>query len=124
LLDIASRRGMAVINAAPYGSGILAKGPDEYARYAYQDAPRELVERARRLEEVCQRYNVPLAAVALQFSLRDARITSTIVGVTRPERIEQTLQLAAVPIPEELWRETRELPFDTLDPELARWGDS
>src|SRR4029453_3712721 len=32
LLDIAARRGMAVINAAPYGSGMLAKGPDAYAR--------------------------------------------------------------------------------------------
>ena len=34
----AKARGMAVLNAAPYGSGMLAKGPDTYARYAYQTA--------------------------------------------------------------------------------------
>ena len=49
LLDVAARRGLAVVNAAPYGSGILAKGPDQYARYAYQDAPALVVERAHRM---------------------------------------------------------------------------
>jgi D-threo-aldose 1-dehydrogenase len=46
---------------------------------------------------------VPLAAAALQFSLRDARIVSTIVGMTRPERLAETLKLAQHPIPDELW---------------------
>src|SRR5918998_3243765 len=40
LLDVAAERGVAALNAAPYGSGILAKGPDAYARYAYQEAPK------------------------------------------------------------------------------------
>ena len=47
----------------------------------------------------------PLPAAALQFSLRDARITSTIVGITRPERLTETLKLAQHPIPDELWAE-------------------
>ena len=50
LIDMASARGLAVVNAAPYGSGILAKGPDAYPRYAYQDAPAEMVERVRRMD--------------------------------------------------------------------------
>ena len=54
LLDLAAQRGVAVVNAAPYGSGMLAKGPDAYPRYAYQDAPAEMVERARRMAAVCQ----------------------------------------------------------------------
>lgn len=103
LLDIAVSRGMTVLNAAPYGSGILAKGPDAFARYAYRDAPPELVERVRQMEQVCRDYSVPLAAAALQFSLRDPRITSTIVGMTRPERVAQTVELALHPIPDELW---------------------
>jgi D-threo-aldose 1-dehydrogenase len=65
---------------------------------------------------------VPLAAAALQFSLRDARISSTIVGITRPERIEQTLQLAAFPIPGELWDEVADLADATTDPEAVRWN--
>ena len=35
--------------------------------------------------------------------MRDPRVASTIVGMTRPERVEQTLELAAEPVPEELW---------------------
>jgi len=102
LLDVAAERGVALLNAAPYGSGILAKGPDVSARYEYQEAPEEMVERARAMQKVCEEFGVPLAAAALQFSMRDPRVASTIVGMTRPERVEQTLELAAEPIPEEL----------------------
>jgi D-threo-aldose 1-dehydrogenase len=121
LLDIAARRDMAVVNAAPYGSGMLAKGPDAYARYAYQDAPAALVARARSLAAICQEYGVPLAAAALQFSLRDPRITSTVVGMTRPERIAQTLELARHPLPDELWPRLDAVGFDTNDPEAYRF---
>ena len=121
LLDVAHARGLAVLNAAPYGSGILAKGPDTYARYAYQDASAETVARTRALEALCARHAVSLAAAALQFSLRDPRITSTIVGVTRPERVQQTLDLAQQPIPDELWNELNSVPYEHDDPELDRW---
>jgi D-threo-aldose 1-dehydrogenase len=103
LLDISVERGVAVLNAAPYGSGILAKGPDAYARYEYREAPQQLVEQVRKMDAVCRELDVPLAAAALQFSMRDPRVDSTIVGISRPERVEQTLELAARPIPDELW---------------------
>jgi D-threo-aldose 1-dehydrogenase len=103
LLDVAAERGVAALNAAPYGSGILAKGPDAYARYEYREAPQELVEQVRKIESACKEFGVPLAAAALQFSMRDPRVVSTIVGMSRPERVEQTLELATHPIPDELW---------------------
>lgn len=122
LIDLASRMGLGVCNAAPYGSGILAKGPDEYARYAYQDAPKALVEHVRKIEAICKRHEVPLAAAALQFSLRDPRVHSTIIGMTRPERVQQTLDLAAHRIPDDLWPEIDALGWDSEDPEKERWG--
>lgn len=103
LIDNAVARGMAVLNAAPYGSGMLAKGPDRWPKYMYHDATPGLVERVRRIEALCGEYGVPLAAAALQFSLRDPRITSTVVGMARPERLAHTVELAVHPIPEELW---------------------
>jgi len=103
LLDVAAERGVALSNAAPYGSGILAKGPGAYARYAYEEAPQEMVERVRAMQEACREFDVPLAAAALQFSMRDPRITSTIVGMSRPERVEQTLELSARSTPKGLW---------------------
>jgi D-threo-aldose 1-dehydrogenase len=103
LFDAAAEREVAALNAAPYGSGILAKGPDAYARYEYREAPEEMVEQVRAMARACGEFGVPLAAAALQFSLRDPRVVSTIVGISRPERVEQTLELAAYPIPDELW---------------------
>ena len=122
LLDVAAARGVAVVNAAPYGSGMLAKGPDADARYAYQDAPALLVERARAMAAICQEYGVPLAAAALQFSLRDPRVTSTVVGMTRPERLAQTVELAAHPIADELWPRLDAVGFDVDDPEKNRFA--
>lgn len=122
LLDVASRLGVAVVNAAPYGSGMLVKGPDAYARYAYQDAPPEMVERTRKLANICQQFGVPLAAAALQFSMRDPRITSTVIGISKPERIAQTLEFATHPIPDEIWPALDEVGYDMDDPEADRFN--
>jgi D-threo-aldose 1-dehydrogenase len=121
LLDKAAKMGLAVLNAAPYGSGILAKGPDAYPRYAYQNADAVIVERVRKMDEICKRYKVPLAAAALQFSMIDARITSTIVGLSRVERLTQTIDLAHAPIPSELWPELDAVGHAMDDPEANRW---
>jgi aryl-alcohol dehydrogenase-like predicted oxidoreductase len=98
------------LNAAPYGSGILAKGPSSYPRYMYGQASDTYLQRAFSLEALCLRYHVPLAAVALQFSLRDPRIASTIVGISKPERLRETLSLAQQALPEDIWEEIAELP--------------
>ncbi|TAK21411.1 MAG: aldo/keto reductase [Chloroflexota bacterium] len=105
LIAACHARGIPMVNAAPYGSGMLSKGPSVYPRYMYRDAAPDLVRRAFAVEAVCQRRGVPLAAAALQFSLRDRRIASTIVGMTKPERLAQTLALAAQPLPGNIWAE-------------------
>ena len=116
LLEDAADRGVAVVNGAPYGGGMLVKGPDAQSRYAYgqgQDVHRD---RAITMQEVCLGYGVPLAAAALQFSTREARIASTVVGISAPERIQQTLDLLGQPIPPELWRD-----LDRLVPAAEHW---
>ncbi len=115
LLTLASEKGLAVLNAAPYGSGILAKGPAQYPRYAYQTAESEAINRAFRFQSICDRHGVPLAAAALQFSLRDPRISNTIVGMTRPERIQQTIDFAEWDIPDACWEEILAEPFERDD---------
>ena len=109
LLDEARELGIAAVNGAPFGGGVLAKGPAVQRRYAYRPADAEVMRRIEQMDAACRRHGVPLAAAALQFSLRDPRVTSTIVGVSAPERIDQTVRLAQTPIPEELWDELRPL---------------
>jgi D-threo-aldose 1-dehydrogenase len=74
-----------------------------YPRYRYRPAPSDLLARAGQMAALCQEAGVPLAAAALQFSLRDRRVASTIVGMTRVERIAETVALATHPIPDDLW---------------------
>jgi len=120
MLQLAAERGIAVFNAAPYASGALAKGAASQQRYVYQVATEEVLRPIRRVEEVCARHGIPLGAAALQFSLRDPRVASTICGVSRPERIAETLQWANWPISEAAWKELLALPAVTDDPEATR----
>lgn len=121
ILQAAKRRGMAVVNAAPYGSGILAKGPDEYARYAYHAASHEIVAATRQIQTICAKHNVPMAAAALQFSMRDPLIDVTIVGMSRPERVQETIDLATIAIPDQLWIDLDDVPTFSIDPEIGRY---
>ncbi len=120
IFTAAHDRGIAVFNAAPFAGGMLAKGSASNARITYQDATPEGRASVRAFEEVCARFGVPLGAAALQFSMRDKRITSTIVGVSRPERVQETLDWATHAIPGEAWAELLALPFSTDDPEATR----
>ena len=115
LIDEAMSLGVGVINGAPFGGGVLARGVAASQKYAYRPASEPVLSQIRTMEQACAEAGVPLAAAALQFSLRDPRISSTIVGVSRPERIEQTQRYASWDIPEELWQTLQGLaaPRDT-----------
>jgi D-threo-aldose 1-dehydrogenase len=120
MMDFAVSKGTAVLNAAPYAGGVLAKGADSYKRYVYQEATDEALDPIRRIEDICAKHGIPPGAAALQFSMRDPRVTSTICGVSKPERVRQTLEWAAWPIPDAAWEELLALDFATNDPEATR----
>jgi D-threo-aldose 1-dehydrogenase len=105
LINDAVARGVAFVNAAPFGGGMLVKGPDAVPTYCYAPAGKHMIERVRQMERLCNSFGVPLAAAALQFSLRDSRIASTIVGMSDPKRVDQTIRLAEWEIPNALWDE-------------------
>jgi D-threo-aldose 1-dehydrogenase len=105
LMDDARRRGVGFINAAPYGGGILAQGPDAQPRYAYEPAGAAIREAVHEMLAACAAHDVPLAAAALQFSVRDPRVASTVVGVSAPARVDETARLLSHHVPDELWAE-------------------
>lgn len=118
LMDDAVRRGVAFVNAAPYGGGMLAKGPGAQPRYAYEPAGQVIRAAAMAMQHACAARDVPLAAAALQFSVRDPRVASTVVGISAPARIGELAALMAQPIPDELWAE-----LDTLAVAPEHWLD-
>ncbi|MXN63999.1 aldo/keto reductase [Stappia sp. GBMRC 2046] len=116
----AHEAGMAIINAAPFAGGILAKGSAQTNRVAYQETEDEGLAPVREFEAICTRWNVAPGAAALQFSMRDPRITSTLVGVSRPQSIERNLRWASVAISPEFWDALKDLPYSMEDPEANR----
>lgn len=120
MMNLAQDRGIAVLNAAPYCGGVLAKGTASHARYVYQEATAEMLEPIAKIENVCARHNIPPGAAALQFSMRDPRVASTIIGISKPERIAQTIEWAKHPISDAAWADLLALPFETGDPEASR----
>jgi D-threo-aldose 1-dehydrogenase len=116
VIDAAGSRGMGVINAAPYGGGMLAKGAGAQPRYAYGLGDTSMAGIANTMQAACERYGVPLAAAALQFSTRDPRIDSTVVGISTPARVAQTAALLNHPIPTALWDE-----LEALTPPRELW---
>jgi D-threo-aldose 1-dehydrogenase len=123
LYDYAYDNNIAVLNAAPFAGGVLAKGASAVKRITYQDADEAALAPVRALEAICAKYDVPLATLALQFSVRDPRVTSTVIGVSKPERIDSTVAAAKARIPEMVWDEVMALPFSATDPEADRVYD-
>lgn len=109
LIDHAFERGLAFVNAAPYASGILARPAADRPTYQYRPPSDRILATTARLREACARHDVPLPAAALQFSRRDPRITSTVVGVSAPRRIDELVENDRIAIPADLWNEIAEI---------------
>ncbi len=122
LIQTATDLGVGIVNAAVLGGGILGAGTAHTNRYAYRPAHPEVLRRIAAMETACAAHGVPLATAALQFSVRDDRIASTVVGFSRPERVEEIAGQAAADVPDELWAELESLvapPRHWLDPPTA-----
>ncbi|MEO1536182.1 MAG: aldo/keto reductase [Pseudomonadota bacterium] len=116
----ADSEGMAILNAAPYAGGVLAKGSAVMPKITYSPADDIALIPVRRIEAICGAFKIAPGAAALQFSTRDTRVTSTIVGVSKPERVAQTLEWVGADIPMEAWEALTALSFDSSDPEARR----
>ena len=120
MFDLAFGKGIAIFNAAPFAGGVLAKGTAETNLLTYQEASAEDLEPVRVIEGICADHGVATGAAALQFSVRDPRVTSTIVGISKPERIRQALDWATTDISTEAWQALDALPRSVEDPESNR----
>jgi len=109
VIESAARRGVGVIIAGAYGTGILAKGPVPEARYGYRQPDEGIMERTRRICEVCERWGASLPAVAIAFCLRGPASQAVMVlGARGRRQAEQNVAWAAEPVPEGLWPELDE----------------
>ena len=101
------KRNVSVILGGPYNSGILTGGVKAGATHDYVAAPAQLIEKAQRIEAVCQRHGVELGAAAMQFPLFHPAMCSVIPGALRDAEVKQNIARLSVKIPVELWSELK-----------------
>jgi D-threo-aldose 1-dehydrogenase len=101
------RRGISVLMAAPFNSGILATGARPGATFFYVEADPAIVERTRRIEAVCARHGVALAAAALQFPLAHPAVVSVVTGMRSATEAAANLAHCRAAIPPAFWAELK-----------------
>jgi D-threo-aldose 1-dehydrogenase len=102
LIPLCMERDVSIVVGGVFNSGVLVD-PSPGALYDYVPAPADVVDRARRIQEVCERYGVPLPAAALQFPLAHPKVCSVLLGPRTIAELETNLALLDVDIPAELW---------------------
>jgi len=105
LFPVCRQRGTQVIAAGIYNTGILATGAQPGAMYQYQPASPEIMQQVAELEQVCERWDVPLRTAAVQFPLRADAVSSIVVGARMPEEIDALIESVHSEVPEGFWQE-------------------
>jgi len=106
LYPLCLERGVSVIAAGVFNSGILAD-PRPGSTFNYAQADRQLLARAQAIAAICDRYDVPLRAAALQFSAAHPVVESILVGARSPDEVADALAMYAHPIPGALWHDLK-----------------
>ncbi len=102
LLPLCAERGVAVLAAGVFNSGLLATH-DPAGTYDYAPAPGPLLDQARRIAAVCERHGVTLPQAALAFPLRHPAVASVVIGARSAAEVTRNADLTAKPVPEDLW---------------------
>ena len=102
-----AEKGIGFVIGAVFASGILATGAVQGARYAYSPATVGMLAKVARIEAVCGRHGVPIAAAALQFPLGHPLVASVIPGGLSPEHVRQNVAAFRHTIPPALWAELK-----------------
>jgi D-threo-aldose 1-dehydrogenase len=106
-LPLCEKRNVAIVIGGGLNSGILATGAVPGAKYNYAPAPAHIMEKVRKIEEVCKSHRVPLAAAALQFLLAHPAVASHVPGTRTVAQMEQNIAWISHPIPLAFWEELK-----------------
>ena len=98
---------ISVVIGAPYASGILATGPIEGARYRYGIADAGILDKTRRIAEICRGHGVSLQAAALQFPLAHPATVAVIPGGANPREVTSNIGYLTETVPPALWSDLK-----------------
>lgn len=107
-LDFFEENGVGVISASPFSMGLLT----ERGVPAWHPAPKPLVEACVKAAEHCKAKGYPIEKLAMQFSIQNDRIASTLFSTTRPENLLKNIEYIKEPADEQLVKEVQEIIGD------------
>jgi D-threo-aldose 1-dehydrogenase len=120
LLPLCLGRGVSVIVGGVFNSGLLASAdPRPDATFDYAPASSAKLERAQAIAAVCRRHGITLPQAAVAFSAGHPAVASIVLGMRSAGEVAADMELAATPVPADLWAELRAagfLRFDTATP--------
>ena len=90
LMDEFEQKGIGVINASPLSMGLLSSRgvPD------WHPAPKPLVDACARAAEFCREKGYPIERLAIQYSVSNPRIASTLFSSANPENVKRNIEWA------------------------------
>jgi D-threo-aldose 1-dehydrogenase len=104
LLPACAERGVSVLAASIFNSGLLATPrPGHDARFDYEPASAEMLRRAHRIADVCEAHGVTLPQAAMAFPLRHPAVAGIVVGMRTAEEVRRNLAAFTGPVPGRLW---------------------
>jgi len=107
VFSLCKKREISIIIGSPYASGILAAGSKYKSTYGYIPATNEILKKIKFIESICRKFDVPLKAAALQFTLFHPLVSSVIPGMLNKDEVMENIQMIKHPIPGELWLEMK-----------------
>ena len=103
LMTAAEERGISVLAAAAYNSGLLTRPwPADDATFDYGPAPLAVLEQARAWARRAERHGVTLPDLAIQFPLRHPATAAVVLGLRSPEEVAAAVDRLHRPVPDEV----------------------
>ncbi|WUH90498.1 aldo/keto reductase [Streptomyces sp. NBC_00433] len=107
LMPVCAERGVSMVAASVFDSGLLATDRPVAARYDYGAATPEMVERVHRIADVCDAYGVTVPQVAKAFPLLHSVVAGIAVGMRTAQEVRRNVSAFATPVPASLWTDLR-----------------
>ena len=107
VLPAGRQNGIGVVAAAVFNGGLLATTPTEESTFDYRAVAPDVLSRARRIAAVCEAFDVPIAAAALQYPLLHESVRYVVVGGVTPQQIRENAAHLSVDVPQECWDRLR-----------------
>ena len=108
LMPLCVDKGISLILGGVFNSGILAAGTTSGAHHNYESPSDQVLMRVRNIEAICARYDIPIAAAALQFVLAHPAVASALVGASNLTQQADNFRAATISVPDDMWTELQQ----------------